>query len=345
MTKKSVGALFDSFKDAQQAVNKLVEGGFSASDISLIVSNASNSYAEFLNVGHVERLAIHAADEDSVSASDGAGFGAVVGTVTGVLAGVAAFTFPGIGAIVALGPIVGALTGGTVGAVTGAAVGGMVGAIVKTGLSEEDANYYAEGVRRGSALVVVETTDTYASAAQNILEDNHAVDIARRTLEWETNSWRGTEQNTEPYPTARVTTTANVASSKSASDDLNDTQRHQTIKPEQLATSKPTGSTTEYAYTNTAGVVDADIDFSSYDLKFRKHYVNNYSTSGYGYDMYVPIYRFGYELAHDPRYTEAEWSEVEGPARHAWLSKFPEGSWDLYRDAVQYAWDEVRQNP
>jgi len=44
MTKKSVGALFDNFKDAQHAVNKLVEAGFNASDISLIVSNASNSY-------------------------------------------------------------------------------------------------------------------------------------------------------------------------------------------------------------------------------------------------------------------------------------------------------------
>ncbi|MBX3080721.1 MAG: hypothetical protein KF716_03745 [Anaerolineae bacterium] len=351
MTKKSVGALFDSFKDAQHAVNKLVEAGFNASDISLIVSNASNSYTEFLNVGHTERLAVRAESEDSVSASDGAGFGALVGTVTGVLAGVAAFTFPGIGAIVALGPIVGALTGGTVGAVTGAAVGGVVGAIVKTGLTEEEAARYAEGVRRGSALVIVETTDTYAMTAQNILEDNNAVDIARRTLEWETENWRGSDTTTTSTPSVRNTATLNTPSSvtsTSAFSEDGDTKRHAVIKPNggngTAVAARPTGSTTEQAYTTTTGEIGSDIDFSTYDLDFRKHYMNNYGNSGYAYDMYVPIYRFGYELAYDPRYKEAVWSEVEGPARHAWLSRFPEGSWDLYKDAVRYAWDQVRAN-
>jgi len=293
---------------------------------------------EFLNVGHVERLAVRAESEDSVTASDGAGFGAVVGTVTGILAGVAAFTFPGIGAIVALGPIVGALTGGTVGAVTGAAVGGVVGAIVKTGLTEEEANRYAEGVRRGSALVIVETTDTYAMDAQNILEDNNAVDIARRTMEWETETWRGVDANAEPYKPATTTTNSGADNM----DDMNDTKKHKVFNPDSVTASQPSGSTTQAAYTNTSGLEDANLDFSTYDLDFRKHYVNNYSTSGYAYDMYVPIYRFGYELAHDPRYSEASWTEVEGPARHAWLSKFPEGSWDLYKDAVHYAWDQVR---
>ena len=342
MTKKSVGGLFDNFKDAQNAVNKLVDAGFKAADISLIVSNASNSYSEFLNVGHVERLAVRAESEDSVTASDGAGFGAVVGTVTGILAGVAAFTFPGIGAIVALGPIVGALTGGTVGAVTGAAVGGVVGAIVKTGLTEEEATRYAEGVRRGSALVIVETTDALANDAQNILEDNNAVDIARRTVEWETENWRGFDDGSQPMATTPSVTAATAATNERVTSDLSDTKQHKAITTEDLAAANPTGSTTEYAYTNTAGVAGSNLDFSTYDLEFRKHYTNNYSSSGYAYDMYVPIYRFGYELAHDARYQEADWAEVEGPARHAWLSKFPEGSWDLYKDAVHYAWDLVR---
>jgi hypothetical protein len=349
MTKKSVGALFDNFKDAQRAVNKLVEAGFNASDISLIVSNASNSYNDFMNIGHTERLAIRTASEDSVTASDGAGFGALVGTVTGVLAGVAAFTFPGIGAIVALGPIVGALTGGTVGAVTGAAVGGVVGAIVKTGMSEEEANRYAEGVRRGSALVIVETNDNYATTAQNILEDNNAVDIARRTLEWETESWRGPDESVAATdrPTNNTATTNTATTYRNSSNE--DTKRHAVIQPEAATTatmvaSRPTGSTTEYAYTNTSGEVGSDIDFSTYDMDFRKHYTTNYSESGYAYDMYVPIYRFGYELAFDPRYKDVSWTEVEGPARHAWLGKFPEGSWDLYKDAVHYAWDQVRNN-
>jgi hypothetical protein len=67
--------------------------------------------------------------------------------------------------VVAAGPLATAL----VGAGVGAATGGLIGALVGLGISKEDANAYAEGVRRGGSLVVVRSDDAMADRARDIL--------------------------------------------------------------------------------------------------------------------------------------------------------------------------------
>lgn len=341
---KSVGALFDRFEDAQSAVDELIRRGFSTSDISLIATNAATNYAQFVNVANAQRVEITDANADAVSAEEGAGFGAVVGAVTGVLAGLAAITIPGIGAIVALGPVVGALTGGTVGAVTGAAVGGIVAAMVKSGFSEEEAQAYAEGVRRGSALVIVQTTDGKAYLAQDIMRDYHAVDMAQRSLEWETAGWKGFDENAPSYqaPVQAAPTIPEPANS------LDDTERHRVIEAERLSTSAAAsmnqpyntmvGDSEPYLWKNGG----TQSDFDTYDMDFRKHYTSHYGKTGYAYDLYVPSYRYGYELGYDPRYSSLLWSEVEPYARQEWIERYPEGDWDAFSEAVHHAWQQVR---
>ena len=133
---KTIVALYDEFANARQAVEALVDAGFERDDISMVASDASGEYAEYVN--------------EDVTAEEGAGFGAVVGALVGL--GVA--LIPGIGPVLAAGPLAAALMAG-IGAAAGAVTGGIVAALVDFGVPEDHAQYYAEGVRRGGTLVTV----------------------------------------------------------------------------------------------------------------------------------------------------------------------------------------------
>ena len=106
---------------------------------------------------------------------------------TGAAVGLAALAIPGLGPVIAVGPLAAALAGAGIGAASGSVLGALVG----YGFSEETAEYYAEAVRRGSALVTVQVEDGRAHAARDILEDAGAVDIDSRVENWRDEGWTG----------------------------------------------------------------------------------------------------------------------------------------------------------
>ena len=83
------------------------------------------------------------------------------------MAGLGTVAVPGFGPIVAAGWIVST----RIGAGAGAAVGGLAGALADAGLSDEDAQNYAEGVRNGGALVTVKVDDAQMERVVKILDD------------------------------------------------------------------------------------------------------------------------------------------------------------------------------
>jgi hypothetical protein len=101
--------------------------------------------------------------------------GGVIGGTLGVLAGLGALAIPGIGPLLAAGPIVAALAG--VGA--GGVVGGLIGALVGMGIPEYEAKRYEGAVRNGGTLLSVhcDTSDQISLAKQG-LRDTGAHDIA-----------------------------------------------------------------------------------------------------------------------------------------------------------------------
>ncbi|MEO8395726.1 MAG: hypothetical protein ABI700_22215, partial [Chloroflexota bacterium] len=136
--------------------------------------------------------------EDAVTAGEGAGFGAVVGTLTGILVGLAALMIPGIGLAIVAGPLVAGLTGAVAGAVTG----GIVGALVKSGVAEDEAPYYAEGIRRGGTLVSLQTSDTLR--AEDIMNRYGAINIHERITLWRQSGWKGFDsESSENVDTAK----------------------------------------------------------------------------------------------------------------------------------------------
>lgn len=212
MTKTVVG-LFDDPMEAQNVVQELVSGGFSRSDIGVIANNSENRYSTGTVAGNENYQS--AGDEAAHGAGKGAGTGAVVGGLAGLLVGLGAFAIPGIGPIVAAGPIAAALAGAGVGAVAG----GLLGALTNIGVPENEAHYYAEGVRRGGTLVTVKTDDASADRAADIFHHHNAVDIDRRANNYRTEGYTGYNPNAQPLDRNAITTERSRWTNTPASTD------------------------------------------------------------------------------------------------------------------------------
>jgi hypothetical protein len=151
---QTVTALYDTYDDAVAATHALAEAGIPVSDMSIISSNADNHHKT------------HAVED----ARKGAGLGAVVGGVGGLLTGLGLMTIPGVGPVAAAGWLVASAAGAAGGAAVGGAAGGLVGSLKSAGVPEQDANIYAEGVRRGGTLVAARVADAQAPSAREILQ-------------------------------------------------------------------------------------------------------------------------------------------------------------------------------
>jgi hypothetical protein len=133
--------------------------------------------------------------DDASGAAAGAVTGGVVGGAAGLAASLMGLAIPGIGPIIAAGPIVSLLTGAGVGAVAG----GLIGGLTDLGVSRPDAEYYAEAVRRGGALVTVRADDARADRAADIMRSHGAIDIERRAEQWRERGWTGFDEKAQPY--------------------------------------------------------------------------------------------------------------------------------------------------
>ena len=166
-------------------MNELVNAGFRHENISLVVNDNAGTYKD----RYVRT------DAEDVSGGEGAGFGAVVGA----LVGLGAMIIPGIGPVIAAGPLVAGLVGAGVGAAAGAVTGGITASLIDSGVDEQSAHYYAEGVRRGGSLVTVMVEDARSSEAAAIMNNHYPVDLNTRADEWRAGGWEQFHPDAAPY--------------------------------------------------------------------------------------------------------------------------------------------------
>lgn len=180
MAIRTLTRLYDHHEDAVSTVQALEAAGMGHDEISLIGGNEAGTYG----------TAAPAGGTATTHGGEGAGAGATIGTLlgggAGLLAGIGALAIPGLGPVVAAGWLVAAITGAGV----GAAALGLVGALVDSGVSHEDAEVYAEGVRRGGFLVTARVDDSRVAEAQHILS-SRGVDVAARRREYQAAGWTG----------------------------------------------------------------------------------------------------------------------------------------------------------
>ncbi len=168
---QTVSRVYDTYSQAQSAVNAIEQAGVPAAEVSLV----ANKY-----------VSEKCADVEDVSkAGAGAGIGGALGGGAGLLAGLGMLAIPGLGPVVAAGW----LAALAVGAAAGAAAGGLVGALVSAGTSDEHAHVYSESVRRGGTLVSARVEDSSATRIQSILDSYDPIDPVARGAEYRKSGW------------------------------------------------------------------------------------------------------------------------------------------------------------
>lgn len=154
MDKRVIG-VYDNVDDAIRAVEELKAQGYDREDISLVAKDRDEVKAVNAETGTKA--------EEGLAA--GAAAGGLLGGATGLLAGVGALAIPGIGPILAAGPIAAALTGAAVGAGTG----GLAGALIGMGIPEDEANQYERDIKDGKLIVLL---DPNARKTDSFIDDN-----------------------------------------------------------------------------------------------------------------------------------------------------------------------------
>ncbi|WP_339226385.1 general stress protein [Oceanobacillus sp. FSL K6-2867] len=132
--------IYDTEEQAVKAVEQLKSKGYTIDKISIIAQNTN--------------MLKESAEEISPSTTDGAVAGAAAGGaigVTGLFIGLSALAIPGIGPVIAAGPIITTLGGAAAGAASGA--GGLKHALLEIGVSNEEAERYSNDVKEGKILV------------------------------------------------------------------------------------------------------------------------------------------------------------------------------------------------
>lgn len=151
----SVVASFDQHDQAIRAANQLRQSGFTTEEINVVTKeeNRTSSNEEFY-------------DDD---VTDGVLTGGTIGGIGGLLAGAGALLIPGVGPILATGPIAAAISG--------AAIGGIAGGLIDYGIPAEASSRYEEKVARGESITVVKTSLAKVNQAAQVLRKNGAVEV------------------------------------------------------------------------------------------------------------------------------------------------------------------------
>lgn len=177
---RTIVAVFGEMTKAEQSVEKLMEGGFSRDSMSIVAHKATCGPA----LGPVAALT----SERSVGAA------AAAGGLGGFAAGMVALAVPGIGPILAAGPIAAELVAGGIGTLAG----GVIVWLKQMGVPDDDAGSYCEALRRGGILLSVECPEERAADAQQIIGEHRLIDMDESTLEWHRQGWKRFDANGQP---------------------------------------------------------------------------------------------------------------------------------------------------
>jgi uncharacterized protein (TIGR02271 family) len=106
---------------------------------------------------------------------------------------------------------------------------------------------------------------------------------------------------------------------------------------ERKETIRDTVRHTEVSVEQTPGATGEKFD----DSDFRSDFQKRYAVTGAQYDTYLPAYRYGYDMASDPRYKGRSFDEIESDLRSEYGRRYPKSAWEKMKDAVRYGWDKV----
>ena len=161
----AVFGIYPTHVSVESGVEALKIAGFRSTDISVLFSENQGS----------KDFAHEKGSKAPEGATAGASTGALAGGVLGWIVGMGALVVPGVGPLIAAGPIMAALAGVGV----GGTIGGITGALIGLEIPEYEAKRYEGRVKDGGILLSVHSDDSnWTKRAKEILEHTGAQDIA-----------------------------------------------------------------------------------------------------------------------------------------------------------------------
>ena len=162
---KAVFGIYKTHAEIEIAIESLKAHGFEASDISVLLPDIEGSQDFGLSKG----------SKAPEGAATGGTTGVVLGGALGWLVGIGALAIPGVGPLIAAGPLFAALAG----AGLGGTLGGVSGALIGFGIPEYEARRYEGYVLDGGMLLSVHVDNPqFGKLVKQILENTGAEDIA-----------------------------------------------------------------------------------------------------------------------------------------------------------------------
>jgi uncharacterized protein (TIGR02271 family) len=222
---------------------------------------------------------------------------------------------------------------GTTERASGANVGGQGEAVLP--VVEENIEVGKRQVETGGVRVHTKVEERPVEEQVNLREER--VNVERRPVDrpvsdanaaFREQSFEVTEMAEQPVVRKQARVIEEVVINKDVqerTETVHDTVRRQDVHVHEQGAERAVGAT----------------GYDAYDADFRRHFQSSIANSGYTYDQYAPIYRYGYTLANDSRYRNSDWSNIEADARTRWEQRNP-GTWDEFKDSVRYAWEKAR---
>ena len=193
MTTRTITGLYDTYDAAAQTVRDLEAAHIPHDEISIVAHRSDTP--------EVGGESAHGA---ATGAGTGASAGAALGGGAGLLAGLGMLAIPGVGPVVAAGWLIATAVGAVAGAAAGGATGGLIGALTSSGVTKEHASFYAEAVRRGSALVTARVDEGLVPTTEAVMQRHGQIDPAMRKKAYLDSGWTGFDENSPPYNAADV---------------------------------------------------------------------------------------------------------------------------------------------
>jgi hypothetical protein len=158
---KTIAAFFRTRTEGETAYNQLLTNGFAPDQVSFVAGDTRGHQSPA--IGPIEGTGAESEMPQDIA----------IGSAVGLTAGLILLAIPGVGPFLAAGPLAAAMGG----IAAGAGVGGIVGLLRDNGVSEEEAEFYEDGVRRGGSLVTLRgATEDEEKKARKIMKDNGSIE-------------------------------------------------------------------------------------------------------------------------------------------------------------------------
>lgn len=165
----TVVGVFSQHDQAERAVRTLRDQGFRENEISIAAKDDQQGGGE-QEKGNAGGLMMNNDEQGGMdNVGDGVAWGGALGGIAGLMSGAGALAIPGIGPILAAGPLAAALSG--------AVAGGIAGGLIDMGIPEAEGQRYEEDIRSGKALAIIECEREKAKEAESVLREAGADEV------------------------------------------------------------------------------------------------------------------------------------------------------------------------